>query len=159
MAPDPDTDHTFATRFRIPRRMWDTYGRVLGTTDRTADLLDHIRTVINTRGDQHDLAELNAAEQELAERRSRKGGRPPKERTRSTAAEALARGVAAADGQWDTTRAVTTLRDTGIEVGAGDRADEKQARSALRELEAEGLLVRVDSAGNTAAYRRAEVGK
>lgn len=69
-------DHTYATRFRIPKRMWDTYGRVLGGTDRSADLLDHVRAVITERGDKHDLAELAAAEDELAERRSRKGGRP-----------------------------------------------------------------------------------
>jgi hypothetical protein len=79
MAAD-ETDHTFATRFRLPRRMWDTYGRVtdrLGT-DRSADLLDHVRSVINKHGDAHDIDELNAAEQELAERRARKGGRPKK---------------------------------------------------------------------------------
>src|SRR5690242_1202096 len=76
MSPDPSDDHTFATKFRLPRRMWETYGRVLGDRDRSADLLDHVRATINARGNAHDLAELNAAEQELAERRSRKGGRP-----------------------------------------------------------------------------------
>jgi hypothetical protein len=76
-------DHTFATRFRIPRRMWDAYGRVterLGT-DRSADLVSHVRTQIARHGDDHDRAELAAAEQELAERRSRKGGRPGKDAT------------------------------------------------------------------------------
>jgi hypothetical protein len=29
-------------------------------------------------GEERDLADLDAAEQEIAERRSRKGGRPPK---------------------------------------------------------------------------------
>ena len=75
-----DTDHTYATRFRIPRRMWDAYGRTaerLGT-DRTADLLEHVRAQILKHGDEHDRAELAAAEQELTERRARKGGRPPK---------------------------------------------------------------------------------
>lgn len=82
MAPD-DKDHTFATRFRLPRRMWDAYGRVterLGT-DRSADLVDHVRTVVEQHGDERDLADLAAAEQELAERRARKGGRPKKEPT------------------------------------------------------------------------------
>jgi hypothetical protein len=82
MAPD-DKDHTFATRFRLPRRMWDAYGRVterLGT-DRSADLVDHVRTVVEQHGDERDLADLAAAEQELAERRARKGGRPKKEQT------------------------------------------------------------------------------
>ncbi|MFJ9214212.1 hypothetical protein [Streptomyces sp. NPDC102264] len=78
---DDDKDHTFSTRFRIPRRMWDTYGRITDRqgTDRTADLVDHVRQAITKHGDEHDLAELAAAEQELAERRARKGGRPKKE--------------------------------------------------------------------------------
>jgi hypothetical protein len=74
------TDHTYSTRFRIPRRMWEAYGRVaerLGT-DRTADLVQHVRTRIEEHGNEQDRADLAAAEQELAERRSRKGGRPPK---------------------------------------------------------------------------------
>lgn len=76
---EPAADHTYSTKFRIPRRMWDAYGRVterLGT-DRTADLLGHVRTVISEHGNDEDKAELAAAETELAERRSRKGGRPP----------------------------------------------------------------------------------
>ena len=70
--------HTHHTRFRIPRAMWDAYGRVterLGTT-RSARLLDHVRADIKAHGDDQDLADLEAAENELAERRSRKGGRP-----------------------------------------------------------------------------------
>lgn len=71
-------DHTHHTRFRIPRRMWDAYGRVTERDDttRSADLLDHVRTVIKAHGTEQDLADLEAAEQELAERRARKGGRP-----------------------------------------------------------------------------------
>jgi hypothetical protein len=71
-----DDDHTFTTKFRIPRRMWDAYGRVVGERERGADLLDHVRRTINERGDEHALQELAAAEEELAERRARKGGRP-----------------------------------------------------------------------------------
>lgn len=77
------TDHTFITRFRIPRPMWDAYGRItqrLGT-DRTADLVTHVRAVIEKHGDEQDLACLAAADQELAARRARKGGRPKKEPT------------------------------------------------------------------------------
>jgi hypothetical protein len=77
---DDATDHTFITRFRIPRLMWDAYGRVtdqLGT-DRTADLVDHVRAQIKEHGTEQDLTDLATAEQELAERRSRKGGRPPR---------------------------------------------------------------------------------
>lgn len=71
-------------------------------------------------------------------------------------ADILARAVAAQDGLWDTARAVTVLRDAGVPVGAGDRAADKQARKALRKLRDRGVLVRVESPGNTAVYRRAE---
>lgn len=77
MAPDPENDHTFHTRFRIPRRMWDAYGRVVGERERSADLLNHVRRTIAERGDEQALADLAAAEEELAERHARKGGRPP----------------------------------------------------------------------------------
>jgi hypothetical protein len=75
------TDHTFTTKFRIPRRLWDAYGRVTARldTDRSADLLDHVRATVKEHGDEQDHADLEAAEQELAERRARKGGRPKKE--------------------------------------------------------------------------------
>jgi hypothetical protein len=80
---DDTTDHTFATRFRIPRRMWDAYGTAAARqgVDRSADLVDHVRTFIEQHGDDHERAELAAAEQELAERRARKGGRPKKEQS------------------------------------------------------------------------------
>lgn len=69
-------------------------------------------------------------------------------------ADVLARAVAALDGLWDTARAVTVLRDAGVPVGAEDRAADKQARKALRTLRDRGVLVRVESPGNTAVYRR-----
>lgn len=75
-----DLDHTFITRFRIPRRMWTAYGAVterLGA-DRSNDLVDHVSATIREHGNAHEIAELEAAEQELTERRSRKGGRPAK---------------------------------------------------------------------------------
>jgi hypothetical protein len=65
---------------RVPIPLWDAYGRVcerLGT-DRTPDLLDHMRERIREHGTAEDLADLERAEQELAERRARKGGRPPR---------------------------------------------------------------------------------
>ncbi|MFJ7417971.1 hypothetical protein ACIQXD_05080 [Streptomyces uncialis] len=73
-------DHTYATRFRIPRRMWDAYGTAAARTgvDRSADLVDHVRNFIRQHGSEQELAELAAAEQELADRRARKGGRPRK---------------------------------------------------------------------------------
>lgn len=73
-------DRTPLQRLRIPALMWAAYGRVtarLGTT-RAADLLDHVRRRIRDDGDRQDLADLDAAEAELAERRARKGGRPRK---------------------------------------------------------------------------------
>ena len=76
----PAEDHTHHTRFRIPKLMWDSYGRVTARlgTNRTARLLDHVRADIREHGNEQDLADLEAAEQELIERRSRKGGRPRK---------------------------------------------------------------------------------
>lgn len=74
--------HTYLTRFRVPRTMWAAFGRICerqGIT-RTERLLDVIREDIATHGDDRDRADLEAAERELAERRSRKGGRPPKKR-------------------------------------------------------------------------------
>lgn len=65
---------------RVPLAMWDAYGRVCSRLgiNRTGDLLDHMRARIREHGDEQDLADLAAAEDELAARRSRKGGRPPK---------------------------------------------------------------------------------
>jgi YD repeat-containing protein len=80
------TDHTHHTRFRIPRVMWDAYGRVTERldTNRTARLLDHVRADITQYGDERDLADLAKAEEELTERRARKGGRPRKAETDPT---------------------------------------------------------------------------
>lgn len=80
MAPD-DKDHTYSPKFRIPRRMWDAYGTAATRqgVDRSADLVDHVRAYITEHGNEHELAELAAAEEELAARRARKGGRPRKE--------------------------------------------------------------------------------
>ena len=74
------TSRTPTRPIRGPIPMWDAYGRVckrLGT-DRTADLLEHMRERVLEHGDDQDRADLARAEDELAERRSRKGGRPPK---------------------------------------------------------------------------------
>ncbi len=74
----PEADHTYTTKFRLPRRMWDAYGRIVGDRERSADLMDYVRRTIKERGTKADLADLAAAEEELDERHSRKGGRPPK---------------------------------------------------------------------------------
>lgn len=65
----------------------------------------------------------------------------------------LARAVRALDGLWGTSRAVIVLRDAGV-TAVDDHAAQKQARVALRRLCRDGLLVRVDSPGNIAVYRR-----
>lgn len=78
---DP-TGHTYRAHFRIPRTMWTAFGRICkrqGLT-RAERLLDVIRADIISHGDAQDLADLEAAERELAERRARKGGRPPKKK-------------------------------------------------------------------------------
>lgn len=65
---------------RVPRPMWAAYSRVCARLgrDRTEDLLAHMRAQIGQHGDDTDRADLAAADAELAERRGRKGGRPPK---------------------------------------------------------------------------------
>lgn len=76
-------DRTGQQKFRIPNTWWTAFGRVcdrLGT-NRTARILDHIRQDLREHGDDQDRADLDAGEQELAARRSRRGGRPPKEST------------------------------------------------------------------------------
>ena len=71
-------DLTPVAHIRVPRPMWDAYERVCARlgTDRTGDLIGHMRAQITEHGDPADLAGLAAAEAELAERRARKGGRP-----------------------------------------------------------------------------------
>lgn len=77
-----DQRTTPPTPIRVPRAMWEAYGNVCKRldTNRTEDLLAHMRRQINRHGEEADLDLLAEAEAELAERRSRKGGRPRKER-------------------------------------------------------------------------------
>lgn len=76
-----DDQTTKAKPIRVPQAMWEAYGEVcrqLGT-DRTKDLLDHMRHQINEHGGEMALAKLAEAERELAERRARMHpGRPRK---------------------------------------------------------------------------------
>jgi hypothetical protein len=66
---------TPTTPIRVPRLMWAAYGRVCARLgrDRTGDLLGHMRRQIKRHGDESDLADLAAAEDELRERRARIG--------------------------------------------------------------------------------------
>ncbi|MGW3813455.1 hypothetical protein [Streptomyces sp. NPDC005046] len=75
--------HTTPRPIRVPDPLWQAYGRVCGRldTDRTNDLLDHMRARVRDHGDEQDRADLATAEQELTERRARKGGRPKSDPT------------------------------------------------------------------------------
>jgi hypothetical protein len=55
--------------------MWEAFGRICTRrgTSRAARILEMIGSEIRSHGDAQDLADLEAAEEELRERRSRKG--------------------------------------------------------------------------------------
>ena len=60
---------------RVPKSMWQAFGRVCKRqgTSREARLVEMIRAEIRHHGDDQDLADLEGADTELRERRSRKG--------------------------------------------------------------------------------------
>lgn len=68
---------------RIPHSMWQAFGRVCKRqgTNRNARITAMIRAEIRRHGDERDLADLEAADAELKDRRSRKGNRLPPRRT------------------------------------------------------------------------------
>jgi len=73
-------DTTKPRQFRVPEPLWAAYDNVcrrLGTT-RAEDLNAHIQATVKKHGDRVDHQLLAEAEAEVAERRARKGGRPPK---------------------------------------------------------------------------------
>ncbi|MFD9564368.1 hypothetical protein [Streptomyces sp. NPDC059994] len=78
-----ENDHTFIARFRLPRRVWDAYETATARqgTDRSSDLLSHVRSYLAEHGTTEEQSALAAGEQELAERRARTGGRPSKRTT------------------------------------------------------------------------------
>ncbi|MCP2336118.1 hypothetical protein [Actinomadura rupiterrae] len=80
-------DHTRVRQVRVPDGIWAAYGRVCSKlgVNRAGDLVDHMRARIREHGSEEDIADLDRAEEELAERRSRKGGRPPKGRAEGQA--------------------------------------------------------------------------
>jgi hypothetical protein len=74
------TDTTQPRQIRIPTGAWTAYDAIckrLGTT-RAEDINAHIRAVIEQHGTAEERAQLADADAELAERRARKGGRPPR---------------------------------------------------------------------------------
>ena len=79
---ETDATHTPIRRFRAPDDLWKAYETVckrVFSRERSEDLLEHMRTVILEYGNADEMALLERAEQEIADRRSRKGGRPRKE--------------------------------------------------------------------------------
>lgn len=78
-APGDDPSHTPIRRFRAPDDLWEAYGSVCRRVlrrERSEDLVQHMLATVRERGDAEELEKLTRAEAELAERRSRKGGRP-----------------------------------------------------------------------------------
>lgn len=73
---------------RVPKGMWQAFGRVCKKqgTSRTARIVEMISAEIRLHGDARDLADLEAAAEELKARRSRKGI-PHRRRTRQTAGQ------------------------------------------------------------------------
>jgi hypothetical protein len=74
--------HTPVVNIRVPRQLWDAYGRctarINGGRDRTEDLTRHMIRVIELIGSEQDKEDMAAALEELEARRARKGGRPRK---------------------------------------------------------------------------------
>ena len=72
--------HTTPRPIRVPDPLWQAYGRVCDRldTDRTNDVLEHMKARVLEHGTDEDRADLERAERELAERRARRGGRPPR---------------------------------------------------------------------------------
>lgn len=81
-SPESTGQHTAYRKFRAPEPLWEAYGSICArvfSRERSEDLVNHMRTVILEHGNAHELELLEKAEQEIAERRSRKGGRPRKQ--------------------------------------------------------------------------------
>lgn len=79
MSDESEQRLTPSHQVRVPRSMWEAWGRITtrrGVT-RTARILDTLRADIVEHGDETDRADLEAGEKELAQRRARLSpGRP-----------------------------------------------------------------------------------
>jgi hypothetical protein len=77
-------DTTHPRQVRIPEPLWIAYHRVCGARGQTRaqDILGHIRSTVLHSGQPEDLMAVRAADAELAERRSRRRGRPRSEEDR-----------------------------------------------------------------------------
>lgn len=93
------SDHTPAVNIRVPRQLWEAYGRctarINGGRDRTEDLTRHMIRTVELLGSDEDKQDLAGAIEELEARRARKGGRPRKP---AAVAEDQAAELADADG-------------------------------------------------------------
>jgi hypothetical protein len=77
MGENDDGNATPHQGVRVPRLMWQAFGRVCERrgTSRNVRIVDMIRADIRRHGDQQDKADLATADTELRARRSRKGTR------------------------------------------------------------------------------------
>lgn len=75
-----DDAHTPVRRFRAPDLLWKAYETVCARrgVERSEDLLQHVRQMVREHGTPEEVAAMEEADAELAERRARKGGRRPK---------------------------------------------------------------------------------
>ncbi|MEU4804328.1 hypothetical protein [Actinosynnema sp. NPDC023587] len=71
-------DTTKPRQVRIPDGYWATYETVCARLGRTRaeDINDHIRALVEEHGTPEEIRLIEQADHELAQRRSRKGGRP-----------------------------------------------------------------------------------
>lgn len=67
-----------AARYVELSLMWNAYRRIAERmgSDWETEIYNHIKATVEEHGDDQDRADLEVAEQELTERRARKGGRP-----------------------------------------------------------------------------------
>lgn len=75
-----DERYTGSRQFRAPAVLWEAYGHMCerrGTT-RAAALNAHMRAELEAHGTEEEKAAIAMADAELAQRRARTGGRPPK---------------------------------------------------------------------------------
>lgn len=95
--PDTEGNATPHQPLRVPKSMWAALGRVCARrgTSRNARIVEMISAEIRLHGDARDLADLEAAEEELRERRSRRGIRHRRRPSQETGRELSA----AADNQ------------------------------------------------------------
>lgn len=73
--------HTVNRVVRIPNGLWDVFGEVAGELgmSRAAAVIADMQRLVNKHGTEDQINRMNAAMEDMAERRARKGGRPRKQ--------------------------------------------------------------------------------